>query len=146
MGNLDKSSESKQSKQTADAPVERGYITPEEYAEFGDSVVRFNYFAEFKKYKTTKERDYCDQCGHFTGWISHEVGVGNPYRYRRAKGVLEVSMAVMNAEMYKSVMNSNDIFSRFDFEADTELSQQLALTQKPSRGHKENAKREEDNK
>lgn len=86
------------------------YITPEQYSNLGDA--RFNYFAEYKKHKTIKQRDYCESCGHFTGWITKEVPVGKPYRYREASGALESSIALMNKAMHDDIERSNIIFNR----------------------------------
>lgn len=87
------------------------YITPAEYEKLDDDD-QFGYFAEYLKCRTVKERDYCDCCGSFKGWISRELSVGKPYRYRKAEGILEVSMAMVNRALCYEMNNSNSLMAR----------------------------------
>ena len=86
------------------------YITPQQYNLLDDD--RYNYFAEFKKYKSVRQSNYCDECGHFTGYSYRDVGIGKPYRYRRASGVIEVTTAIYNKAIVKQITNSNVLADR----------------------------------
>lgn len=87
------------------------YITPKDFLNC-PLEERFYYFAEYKKYETVKEKEYCDSCGHFIGYNEREKPVGEPYRFRKASGTYELTVALMNKQIYENVVHSNAIAVR----------------------------------
>ena len=76
-------------------------ITIEEYDKLPGKEKR-NWVAIYKT-RQKKERDYCNECGHFTGWVTRKIPYGEPIGYR-PKTVSDITEEIWTKKLVDSVL------------------------------------------
>lgn len=82
-------------------------ITIKQFNELPDDEKR-KYKPIYLKYKKVRQKSYCDDCGHFTGYYYTEKPVGKPEKYIE-KTQDEILNDYMNRGLMEMMMKALDV-------------------------------------
>lgn len=84
-------------------------ITPKEFNKLCWED-KLGYDPVYKKYKKIRQRDYCEECGHFTGYDYKKIGIGQPIKYIAVSAMTVIMRRAFVPKMTNAVLEGNVFF------------------------------------